>query len=244
MFSPSGRGVPPKPGWTGTMTRAGPASARRSAKPVTDCGRHRRAAAGTYARLRGRCRRPAPGRRRRWRQYRVVVADAGGHGRDGGVAAHHARGSLGGHGLSGRDHVVHVAEVLHVQVRRERVEQDGRLVAHVGERVRRARRDHHQRPGRGVIGRFPDREAGRARDDVEALVVLAVPVLLRAVGVRGDGDLAQAQAVRCRAAVLQDPHLNRPGQGDLAVAGADDRDLGHVCLPSLRKSSSHEESRH
>ena len=34
---PSGRGVPPNPGWVGTSTRAGSRVASRPAKPSTDC---------------------------------------------------------------------------------------------------------------------------------------------------------------------------------------------------------------
>src|SRR5690349_24152773 len=41
-------------------------------------------------------------------------------------------------------HVPEVPEVLHVQVGRERVEQHGRFVAGVGERVRGARRDRSE----------------------------------------------------------------------------------------------------
>ncbi len=35
---PAGRGVPPKPGWVGTSTLAGPSAASRLAKPSTDWG--------------------------------------------------------------------------------------------------------------------------------------------------------------------------------------------------------------
>jgi len=51
--------------------------------------------------------------------------------------------------------------------------------------------------------------------------VLTVPVLRRAVGVRGDGDLSQAQPVLGRAAILQNPHLDWSAEDYLAVTWAD-----------------------
>jgi hypothetical protein len=55
-------------------------------------------------------------------------------------------------------------------------------------------------------------------------------VLRRAVGVRGDRDLAQAQPVLSCAAVLQDAHLGGSAQDYFAIARADYRDLGHQDL--------------
>jgi hypothetical protein len=48
-----------------------------------------------------------------------------------------------------------------------------------------------------------------------------VPVLRRSLGVRGDGDLPDAQPVAGGAAILQDPHPHRAGQHLLATIGAD-----------------------
>jgi hypothetical protein len=53
-----------------------------------------------------------------------------------------------------------VTEVLDVQIGRERVQQHQRLVARVGEGVRRPRRDHRQRAGRHVVHRGADGEPG------------------------------------------------------------------------------------
>src|ERR1700728_3449192 len=96
------------------------------------------------------------------------------------------------------------------------------ITAGVGEGVRGSGRDHDQGPGPDVVRGGADGEPDRAREHVEALVVLGVAVLRRAVGVRGEGDLAEAEAVRGMAAVLEDAHLRRAGQHDVAVFGTHD----------------------
>lgn len=132
-----------------------------------------------------------------------------------GSVAYRLIASIVASGVSGRPHGDHVAqfpEVVDVQVRGERVEQDRRAVGRVGEGVRGAGRDHDQRSGGRVVHGLADGEPGRAGHDVEALVVPGVPVLRWTVGVRGERDLADAEAVIGRGAVLQDPH---PGRAEL-----------------------------
>ena len=79
---------------------------------------------------------------------------------------------------------------------------DGRLIPGVGEAVRRARRDHHQRARRRVEPRVAAGEPHRAGHHVETLVVLAVPVLRRSHRVRRDHYLGHPEPVRGAAAVL------------------------------------------
>jgi hypothetical protein len=52
-----------------------------------------------------------------------------------------------------------------------------RVVAHVGEGVRRTRRDRDPRAGADVVVVLPDGESHVAREHVEAFVVLCVTVL-------------------------------------------------------------------
>jgi hypothetical protein len=107
------------------------------------------------------------------------------------------------------DHLAKVTEILDVEVRGERVQQDRRAVGRVGECVRRTRREHDQRPGWRVVGLGADREAGESGDHVEALVMARMAMLRRAVGVRREGDLAHAEPMVRGRAVLQDPHACR-----------------------------------
>ena len=120
------------------------------------------------------------------------------------------------------DHVPQVPEILHVQIGGERVQQHRRLVGRVGEGVRGTGRDHDERPGRRVVAPVRHGEPGGAGHDVETFVVPGVPVLRRAVGVRGEGDLADAQPVASRAPVFEDPHLHRAQLDRLPASGRDD----------------------
>jgi hypothetical protein len=78
-------------------------------------------------------------------------------------------------------------------------------------------------------------EPGDSGHDVEPLVVPGVPVLRRAVGVCGEGDLPDAEPVAGRSAVFEDPHLHRAQLDRLAASGRDHRDSCHGS--SIRESS-------
>src|SRR5258708_25174758 len=68
-------------------------------------------------------------------------------GRSGGVTAHHLGARRGSQRLAVGDHRAQITEVLHVEIGREGVQKDDRLVARIGERVRHARRGHPERRG-------------------------------------------------------------------------------------------------
>src|SRR5258708_25308110 len=83
-------------------------------------------------------------------------------GRSGGVTAHHLGARRGSQRLAVGDHRAQITEVLHVQIGREGVQKDGRPVARIGERVRHARRDHHERAGGSVVRCVPHGAPRRA----------------------------------------------------------------------------------
>jgi len=62
--------------------------------------------------------------------------------------------------------------------------------------------------GGGGVARLSDGEPRRARDDVEALIVAGMPMLWRAIGVRGECDLAHAEPVLGGPSIFEDAHLD------------------------------------
>ncbi len=101
--------------------------------------------------------------------------------------------------------------------------------------MRGAGRDHDERPGRRVVAGVGHGEPGGAGHDVEPFVVPGVPVLRGAVGVRCEGDLAEAEPVAGGAAVFEDPHLHWAQLDRLTASGRDHRDFCHDS--SVRESS-------
>jgi len=77
--------------------------------------------------------------------------------------------------------------------------------------------------------------------------MLGVAVLGRPVAVRGERDLGDAEAVRCRAAVLQDANPGRAKLDHLAAVLADNRDAVHAVslpLPSVAEPIVSDDSLH
>jgi hypothetical protein len=122
---------------------------------------------------------------------------------------------------------------VHVQVRGEGGQHDGRVVARVGEGVWCARRNRDPRAGTDVVVVRAHGEPHGAGQHVEAFVVLGVPVLRGTGGVRRNGDFADPQAVFGVAAVFEDAHLCRAVGEELAFAGPDDRYSDHEKPPDV-----------
>jgi hypothetical protein len=76
------------------------------------------------------------------------------------------------------------------------------------------------------VGVVADAEAGLTGDDVEPFVVPGMAVLGRPGGVRGNGDLDDAEPMVGGVAVLQDPDLDGAQVQNLAGVRSDER---YVC---------------
>src|ERR687890_164792 len=144
----------------------------------------------------------------------------------GGVAAHDGE-DVGwvetvGAGTQGAE----FAEVVDVPVRGDGAQEDRRLVGvRVGEAVRDADWHREQTSG-GEVGMFGARgEAHGSGDDEEGFVVLAVDVLGRPSGRRGQDVLGDPDAVAGVGAVFENPYADRTIQCHFTGDGSDQRSI-------------------
>src|ERR1022692_202503 len=149
-------------------------------------------------------------------------------GRDRRVPAHDVGGGLRSQRLAAGDHVPQIPEVVHVEIRCERVQEHRRLVAGIGERVRGARRDHHQRACGRLVRLVGHGEQRGPRYDVKPLVMLGMPMLERPERTRGEGDLADPEPVAGGTPVLKDSHLDWPQLDQVATIGPHYGNLDHL----------------